>query len=319
MTLPSFRTEANPSAYLLRHATFSVRRRYIQFEIIPINGYNWNMQRISSLLTLTMGICLLPFHLQARSRDARHTFAEFPACGLSQTPCFPTVNSRLSDFNTVGFAAQTRDNDQYGLPGWTRGRGARFHKGVDIVPLEFETTSQTVQISYSDPKTHRDYSEDEPVLIPKDRIFAILDGQVVVANDNPKRSGYGCYVIVEHRFADGTSFVSMYAHLNRLEVREGDWVSRGHCIGWMGQTSSNPDGRRYLMAIPHCHFEVGRIINPQFVNAASARQLSPAMLGGNYDPRNIQPYNPVAFLRLYRAQPFCPTTLTQLSPAHRPN
>lgn len=277
------------------------------------------MTRLSHLLILATATCLLPFQVQARSRDARHTFAEFPACGLSQTPCFPTPNSRLSDGDTAGFAAQTRDNEQYGLCGWTRGWGARFHKGVDIVPVEFETTDQTVEISYCDRKTHRDYSENEPVLIPKDQIFAVLDGRVVVANDNPKRSGYGCYVMIEHRFADGTPFVSMYAHLDRLEVREGDTVSRGQCIGWMGRTSSNPGGRRYLMAIPHCHFEVGRIINPQFVNTAAARRLSPPMLGGNYDPRNIQPYNPIAFLRLYRAQPVGQTSFTQLSPAQRQN
>ncbi len=264
-------------------------------------------------------IWMVPSRLQAKSSDLLHAFASFPACGLSQRPCLPTPNTHILEGNTTHYAARTRTNEEYGMPGWTREMGSRFHKGVDIVPVEYEHGSQTVQIDYYDPRTHRSFSKREPVLIPKDEIFAILDGEVVVANQNPARSGYGRYVMIQHHFADGDPFISMYAHMDRLDVQEGDRVTRGCHIGWMGRTSSSPGGRRYLMAIPHCHFEVGRVINVRFANTMAARMLSPPMLGGRFDPRNIQPYNPVEFLTKFHAQSKPATVFTKANPLIREN
>jgi hypothetical protein len=248
-----------------------------------------------------------------------HVFAEFPSEGLSQRPCLPTPNTKLLDGDTDGFAARTRTNPTYGLPGWTRGQGSRFHKGVDILPVEAEESGRTVTIEYYDPKTSRSFSKDEPVLIPRDEVYAVLDGSVVVANTRSERSGYGRYVMIEHEFRDGTPFISMYAHLERVDVSEGQAVHRGERVGMMGRTSSKSEGRRYLSAIPHCHFELGRVVDKNFASTKAARALSPPMLGGKYDPRNIQPYNPVSFLREFRAQPRSALTLTKTTPALRGN
>lgn len=249
----------------------------------------------------------------------RHTFAEFPSEGLSQRPCLPTPNTKLLDEETEGYAARTRTNPTYGLPGWTRSQGGRFHKGVDILPVSYERSGQTVSIEYYDPKTSRSFSRNEPVLVPHDEIYAILDGKVAVANTRSERSGYGRYIMIEHRFRDGSPFISMYAHLEGVEVEEGQAVRRGDRIGLMGRTSSSSEGRRYLMAIPHCHFEVGRVIDPGFASTKAARALSPPMLGGRYDPRNIQPYNPITFLREFRAQPRSAGMLTKTTPPLRDN
>lgn len=248
-----------------------------------------------------------------------HVFAELPSDGLSQRPCLPTPNTRLLDGETEGFAARTRTNPTYGMPGWTRGQGGRFHKGVDILPIEYERSGQTVCIEYYDPKTSRSFSKNEPVLIPRDEIYSILDGRVAVANTRSERSGYGRYVMVEHRFRDGTPFVSMYAHLEKVVVEEGDEVRRGDRLGVMGRTSSKSEGRRYLSAIPHCHFEVCRVIDPNFASTRAAHALSPPMLGGKYDPRNMQPYDPITFLREFRAQPRSSVVLTKGTPAIRDN
>ncbi len=234
--------------------------------------------------------------------DKIHVFADIDS-EVTQIPCLPTPNKNIYQDDELGFAARTRVNEQYGLPGWTRGNGGRFHKGVDILPTQFEKTDQTVRIDYYDPKTGRNFSVREPVLVPKDEIFAILNGTVVVANYNEERSGYGRYVMIQHLFSDGTPFITMYCHLNRLEVHEGDSVKCGQLIGWMGQTSSNPGGRDYLKAIPHCHFETGRCINSNFANTMVAKLLYPRMLGGKYDPRNIQPFNPIDFLKHFNAKP----------------
>jgi len=245
---------------------------------------------------------MLPVGLWARSREPIYVFAKLPDSGLSQRPCLPTPNGALFDKDATGFTAKTRTNDRYGLPGWTRGQGARFHKGVDILPVRFEKEKGTVRIEYYDPTTRREFAKNEPILVPKDEIYSILDGVVVVANNDESRSGYGRYVMIEHRFADGTLFISMYAHLDRLEVDEGDTIRRGDTIGWMGRTSSNSGSRTYLKAIPHCHFEVGRVMDADFPKTRKAQRLYPPMLGGKYDPRNIQPYHPIEFLKTYKGQ-----------------
>ena len=241
---------------------------------------------------------------EERELDERiHIFAPLPSCGLSQTPCLPTPNDKLLGEDQPGYVARSRTNPEYGLPGWTRSEGQRFHKGVDILPVRYEKTKETVRIQYYDPRTGRSFAKSEPVLVPKDEIFAILDGVVMVANKYEQRSGYGRYVMIEHQFADDTRFISMYAHLNWPEVTAGDPVKLGDRVGWMGCTSSSSGGRSYLKAIPHCHFEVGRVMDAGFAATPFARGMDPAMLGGKFDPRNIQPYDPLNFLIHYEARP----------------
>jgi len=262
--------------------------------------------KIVRITTLSMGLILLAYEGETSSSklsELLHVFAKLPSCGLSQTPCLPTPNDRIYEDDRLGYVARSRTNDQYGFPGWTRSQGERFHKGMDILPIHFEKTKETVRISYYDANTGRSFSKNEPVLVPKDEIFSILDGVVVMANKHEQNSGYGRYIIIEHQFADGASFISMYAHLNWLEVKQGDPVHRGDRIGWMGRTSSDSGGRTYLKAIPHCHFEVGRVIDPNFANTRTAKLLYPRMLGGKFDPRDIQPYDPLVFLTTFKAQP----------------
>ena len=217
----------------------------------------------------------------ARLSSLTLVFADLPSAGLRQTPILPTGNDSLL---TGGrYAAYTQGNENYGMPGWTRNNGTRFHQGVDILPRLFTTSGQ-----------------------PKDPIYAILDGRVVVANSDPGRSGYGKYVMLEHTWADGRPFVSLYAHLASVGVRRGDRVAQGATIGIMGTTSRDPIGRRYLRAMPHCHFEVGRLIDSNFSLTRASRHLSPPNFSGNYDPRNVQRYNPVEFLKKYDAYRYRP-------------
>jgi hypothetical protein len=231
-----------------------------------------------------------------------HVFADFPASGLTQIPCFPTPNTHVDADHQEGFAARIRTNELYGMPGWTRDMGERFHKGVDIVPIHFEKLDKTVKIDYYDPKTKKSFVEYEAVVVPKDEIYAVLDGAVIVANKEEQRSGYGRYIMIQHKFKDGTPFLSMYAHLSKVDVNLGDQVHRGDHIAWMGNTSSSPGGRMYLRFVPHCHFEIGRIINNSFTTTRYAKILFPLVLGGNADPRNVQPYDPIDFLKTFKAE-----------------
>jgi murein DD-endopeptidase MepM/ murein hydrolase activator NlpD len=76
-------------------------------------------------------------------------------------------------------------------------------------------------------------------------------GQVVFAGWDP--GGYGNLVVIEH--PQGVR--SMYAHLSRIEVRLGQWMTAGAVIGKVGATG--------LATGPHLHFELrlrGAAIDP---------------------------------------------------------
>jgi murein DD-endopeptidase MepM/ murein hydrolase activator NlpD len=68
------------------------------------------------------------------------------------------------------------------------------------------------------------------------------------------QNGYGNVIYVEH---DGADRTTVYAHLDRIDVRKGDRVAQGDTIGTVGQTG--------LATGPHLHFEVrenGKAIDP---------------------------------------------------------
>ena len=81
-------------------------------------------------------------------------------------------------------------------------------------------------------------------------ILASADGVVKQAG---RQGGYGNLVIIQHDFGIET----YYAHLNRIDVRVGQRVSRGQRIGGMGTTGASTG--------VHLHYEVrvnGRAVNP---------------------------------------------------------
>ncbi|TVP71461.1 MAG: M23 family peptidase [Rhodobacteraceae bacterium] len=81
-------------------------------------------------------------------------------------------------------------------------------------------------------------------------ILASADGVVKQAG---RQGGYGNLVIIEHEFGIET----YYAHLNSIDVRVGQRVSRGQRIGGMGTTGASTG--------VHLHYEVrvnGRPVNP---------------------------------------------------------
>ena len=68
-----------------------------------------------------------------------------------------------------------------------------------------------------------------------------------------KNSGYGYYVVIDHGFG----YESLYAHMQRIDVKIGEKVVRGQQIGTVGSTGRS--------TAPHCHYEViyqGKKIDP---------------------------------------------------------
>lgn len=81
-------------------------------------------------------------------------------------------------------------------------------------------------------------------------VQATGDGVVVKAEYN---SGYGRCVIVKH----GYGYETLYAHLDKITVKQGQKVKRGQEVGKVGNTGTS--------TAPHCHYEVhlrGKPVNP---------------------------------------------------------
>ena len=82
-------------------------------------------------------------------------------------------------------------------------------------------------------------------------IYAASDGKVLRADS--RSSGYGKHIRIDHGFG----YVTLYAHLNKYNVKRYQIVKKGDIIGYVGNT-----GRSQA---PHLHYEVikdGKRVNP---------------------------------------------------------
>ena len=82
-------------------------------------------------------------------------------------------------------------------------------------------------------------------------IYAASDGKIIRAD--ARSSGYGKHIRIDHGFG----YVTLYAHLNKYNVKRNQMVKKGDIIGFVGST-----GRSQA---PHLHYEVrkdGKKYNP---------------------------------------------------------
>jgi murein DD-endopeptidase MepM/ murein hydrolase activator NlpD len=73
-------------------------------------------------------------------------------------------------------------------------------------------------------------------------IYATADGTITTAGSTG--NGYGNHVIINH----GYGYETLYGHMVRVKVRNGETIKRGEVIGWVGSTGKSTG--------PHCHYEV---------------------------------------------------------------
>jgi murein DD-endopeptidase MepM/ murein hydrolase activator NlpD len=93
-------------------------------------------------------------------------------------------------------------------------------------------------------------------------IYATGDGTVTTAGVG---TGTGNHVVINH----GYGYETVYMHMVRIKAKEGDKVTRGEIIGWVGNTGASTG--------PHCHYEVhvnGEPVDPVyfFYNDLNAEQ-----------------------------------------------
>lgn len=79
-------------------------------------------------------------------------------------------------------------------------------------------------------------------------VFATADGTVEIAR---RQAGYGNCIDLNHGF----NYLSRYAHLSQILVKEGENVKRGQLIGRVGSTGKSTG--------PHLHYEVRFKDEPQ--------------------------------------------------------
>lgn len=78
-------------------------------------------------------------------------------------------------------------------------------------------------------------------------IWAAGGGTVIKASTGTWGGGYGNHVIIDH----GNGLQTLYAHMDSVDVYEGQWVNQGDVLGIMGNT-----GRVYGVTGIHLHWEV---------------------------------------------------------------
>ncbi|MDR2906749.1 MAG: M23 family metallopeptidase, partial [Bacteroidales bacterium] len=87
-------------------------------------------------------------------------------------------------------------------------------------------------------------------------IYATGDGTISKSGNGIQGyGGYGIVIVINH----GYGFQSLYGHLSKVAVRQGQQVKRGDLIGYMGSTGRSTGS--------HLHYEVilsGKKVNPVF-------------------------------------------------------
>ncbi len=114
---------------------------------------------------------------------------------------------------------------------------------------------------YGTPKMHKGLDFTAPQGTP---IYATGNG--VVEESGYSAGGYGNHVKINH----GYGYETLYGHMVRVKVHDGQHVKRGEIIGWVGSTGKSTG--------PHCHYEVhinGNEVDPVyfFYNDLSPEQF----------------------------------------------
>jgi len=102
---------------------------------------------------------------------------------------------------------------------------------------------------YKIPKFHYGMDFSAPI---GTEIFSTGNG--IVRKVIKSKVGYGLHILVDH----GYGYETLYAHMSKFNVKQGQKVHRGDVIGYVGSTGKSTG--------PHLHYEVHknkRAVNPQ--------------------------------------------------------
>lgn len=103
--------------------------------------------------------------------------------------------------------------------------------------------------SYFGKRKHKNHDGIDIVARHGTQVKAARSGHVIYAGN--EIAGYGNLVIVRHPDA----YSSVYAHLSKIEVRKGQFVTRGQKVGRVGRTGHATND--------HLHFEIRKDRSPE--------------------------------------------------------
>lgn len=83
-------------------------------------------------------------------------------------------------------------------------------------------------------------------------ILASATGDVIIAKAGGYNGGYGSYVVIQH----GNGAQTLYAHMSKVAVNDGERVVQGQIIGYVGSTGKSTGA--------HVHFEIRNDIKNPF-------------------------------------------------------
>lgn len=146
--------------------------------------------------------------------------------------------------DTIQMLAQDREKMLASIPSIKPVRSDKLARGIRLL----SGFGYRIHPIYKIPKLHTGIDFTAPY---GTAIQATGDGKVVKVER--KGNGYGHHVIIDH----GYGYKSLYGHMSKIEVREGQLVKKGQQIGQVGSTGTS--------TAPHCHYEIiynGNKINP---------------------------------------------------------
>jgi len=82
-------------------------------------------------------------------------------------------------------------------------------------------------------------------------IYATGDGKIIKVKNS--FGGYGKQVVIDHGFG----YKTLYGHMSKFNVKKGQKIKRGECIGYVGNSGQSTG--------PHIHYEIikdGKVVNP---------------------------------------------------------
>ena len=161
-----------------------------------------------------------------------------------------------------------------GLFGDVRNGGYRFHEGIDIKPARRDRKGE-----------------------PLDDVYAAMPGTVMLANNVPSASGYGRYVVLEHKNCD-VALYTLYAHLKEIDpaVKAGARVDAGSRLGQMGRSAEY----KIAKEAAHLHFEIGLRYGNNFQKWYDLQKFGSKNHFGNFNGMNLQGLDPLDFMRAAR-------------------
>ncbi|CAI2312014.1 M23 family metallopeptidase [Vibrio parahaemolyticus] len=252
--------------YLGRGSVLTILTSIIALPAVVGGAWYLNQQQIHNQTTLAQTITKLENEkaeitaLYEEQLDTNHSLSQALTDKNNQ---IQLLGKRVFDVESVlGLADEELSIDENNLALEERIDAAAIDSAVRatmfrLIPNDSPVTYQRISSSYGsriNPISGRRHVHTGIDLTCKrgEEILAPADG--VVETVRPGNKGYGNYLTLRHSFG----FSSSFAHLNKFNVKSGQFVSKGDVIAQCGN-SGNSTG-------PHLHYEVrflGRTLNPQ--------------------------------------------------------